>query len=104
MRLALEKLVKDGYLLEFVDKSGGTSPAKEQTKRAEREDKPRLLPPPPEIPKQKVYMISGGEHEHIYNRERKVTLGQVRRMEEEVMEIKHGEGPEITIDVETMSW
>lgn len=54
-------------MLEFVDRNGRTNPAKEPAKRAEREDEPRLLPPLPEVPKQKIYRISGGEEECISN-------------------------------------
>lgn len=95
-RLALEKLVREGYLLEFVDRNGGANIAKDPTKRAEREDEPWLLPPLPEVPKKKIYMISGGEDERVSNQERKSTMRQVRRMEEEIMEIQSGEGSEIT--------
>lgn len=63
----MEELVREGYLLEFVDRNGGTNPAKEPTKRAERKDEPRLLPSPPKVPKQKIYRISGGEDECISN-------------------------------------
>lgn len=93
-------MVREVYLLEFVDRNGGANTAKEPTKRAEREDEPWLLPPLSEVPKQKIYMISGGEDERVSNRERKATMRQVRRMEEEIMEIQSGEGPKITFGLQ----
>lgn len=47
----MEKLVRESYMLEFVDKNGGENYVKEPAKCAGREDEPRLLPPPPKVPK-----------------------------------------------------
>lgn len=62
--------------------------------RIDDRDKPPP-PPPSKIPTQKIYMISGGGKEDISNRERKVAIRQVWRMENDVMEIKRGGGTNI---------
>lgn len=79
-----------------MDREGRSNASKELAKWMQAKQEHRLLPPPPEVPKQKIYMISGGEKEHISNRERKETIRQVQKLEEEVMEIQVGKRVEIT--------
>lgn len=91
LQTMLERMIKVGQLREFVDRGGAGVP-QDSNKRPRTEEHNRLLPPPPEMHKEKIYMISGVERGNICNLKRKVTIRQVRRIEDEVMEIQEENG------------
>lgn len=96
LRLLVDKLIREGRLKEFVKGENNNNQKGGEVREGAGGARHNPIIPPVGEPKQKIYMITGGENTNISNRTRLIEIRQATRREDEVMQVGKGKMEEIS--------